>query len=220
MKVAAELYTNGNYEEASAKYEYLLNSGINNHIIYYNLGNCYFKLGQLGKCILFYRKAQKLKPADSDINFNLNFVRSRRVDEIKRAEIPKVFKFFVTILTYPDIDILVIISSALYFGIISIVCVSLFRKVRGNTIKIGLSIVLGIVLALVLLNLARLNRQEGVVLAKVVDVRSGPSQEYTLIFTIHEGMEVRILEEQNGWLKIILPDGLGGWIKADQIGKI
>lgn len=225
LEVATTLYTTGDYELAITKYEYLLESGIYNYAVYYNLGNCYFKLGELGKTIFFYRKAQKLRPFDLDINFNLNFARSKRVDEVKSTELPKLVKLIINLLTYPNINSLAVVSSILYFGVIFIACLSILGKVLpvaqiSAKWKIGVTVGFVIVLSIFCINLERINRNEGVLLAKVAEVRSAPSEDYTLIFTIHEGMEVRILGERSGWVEIRLPDGLSGWVKGDQIGRI
>lgn len=221
FEIANKLYNEGKYDYALQKYEYLVCSGIRNHTVYYNLGNCYFKTGKIGKAILFYKHAQKLKPADSDINFNLNFARARRVDELKISKPPKAIKIFLTLLKSPNINTLLIISTTLYFGLVALICIGLFVKVKyGKKLKIVLCIILVITLAILFGNIRRINRQEGVLLEKVAEIRSGPSEDYTLIFTIHEGMEMKILEGQKDWLKIVLPDGLLGWVKTSQIGKI
>ncbi len=221
LVVANKLYNDGNYESAMEKYEYLTDSGIRNHIIYYNLGNCYFKIGKLGKTILFYKRAQKLRPNDSDINFNLDFVRARRVDEVKTSQLPKIVISFLNLLKYPSINILSIITTFLYFGLASIICLSLFGKMKLTpTLKIALPIALVLTLTIFWGNLTRINKQEGVLLDKIAEVRSGPSEDYTLIFTIHEGMEIKVLECQGEWAKIVLPNGFEGWLKTNQIGKV
>lgn len=228
--LANNLYNEGKYEHSLEKYEYIVSTGVKNHILYYNVGNCYFKLGKIGKAILFYKRAQKLKPGDADIDFNLNFARARRVDELKTYKPPKVIKVLLNLLKSPNINILLIVSSILYFGLVFIICLSLFIKILWErlpslenlikTLRLGLSIVLVIVLAVLFSNLGQLNKREGVLLEQSAELRSGPSEEHTLICTIHEGMEMRILEEESDWLKITLPNDILGWVKTNQVGKI
>ena len=51
---ANELYKAKNYVAAAAKYEQLLKEQYVNSEVYYNLGNCYYRLDQNPKAILFF----------------------------------------------------------------------------------------------------------------------------------------------------------------------
>ncbi len=48
--------------------------------IFYNLGNAYYRQGNLGKAIVNYERALKLDPTNSDARDNLEFVRAKIVD--------------------------------------------------------------------------------------------------------------------------------------------
>lgn len=72
---ANRLYEQGKYEEAAAAYLKIVDSGVVSPAVYFNLGNAYFKSGQLGMAIVSYRRAQQLAPRDPDIRANLQFVR-------------------------------------------------------------------------------------------------------------------------------------------------
>jgi tetratricopeptide (TPR) repeat protein len=221
FEAANQLYNDGKYDAAREKYEQIISSGIENGAVYYNIGNCHFKAGELGEAILLYRKAQRLMPADPDIEFNLDFARARCVDDVKRPELPGAVTVFLELLKRPGINLLAAMGALLYFGLVFFVCASLFVKIRFNSeLKIGLSVTLAIVLALFFGNVRRINVREGVLLAKVAEVRSGPAEDYTLIFNIHEGMEVKILAEQGQWAKVSLRDGLEGWIRTEGMGEI
>src|SRR6186713_201914 len=66
-------YMQRNFDDARKGYEELLskNSALNSSDLLYNIGNCYYKTGQLGKAILYYERAARLSPDDEDIQFNL-----------------------------------------------------------------------------------------------------------------------------------------------------
>src|SRR5712692_1720002 len=72
----------GSYQQAIAGYEQLIATGIHNAKLYYNLGNAYFRRNDLGKAILHYRRGLRLEPGNRQIQANLNYTRSRRVDQI------------------------------------------------------------------------------------------------------------------------------------------
>lgn len=49
--------------------------------LYYNIGNTYYRLGDLGHAILWYERALQLDPTNSDAQTNLDFVNSRITDK-------------------------------------------------------------------------------------------------------------------------------------------
>ena len=55
----------------------MIHSGTVSPAIYFNLGNAYFKAGQLGRAIAALREAEKLAPRDPDVRANLQFIRGR-----------------------------------------------------------------------------------------------------------------------------------------------
>ena len=85
VKSAREQYAEGKYEETLSSYEQLLGQGYVSAELYYNLGNVHFKLNNVASSILFYEKARKLSPDDSDINFNLVIANQRIVDKLDKV---------------------------------------------------------------------------------------------------------------------------------------
>jgi tetratricopeptide (TPR) repeat protein len=83
---ANQLYEEGRYQEAVAKYEEILASGMQDGRVYYNLGNAYFKQDKLGPAILNYERAQRLMPRDEDIKVNLAYARSQIVDKVETPD--------------------------------------------------------------------------------------------------------------------------------------
>src|SRR5215510_10748759 len=72
----------GYYQQAIAGYEQLVAAGIHNAKLYYNLGNAYFRLHDLGHAILYYRRGLRLEPGNRQLQANLSYARSRRIDQI------------------------------------------------------------------------------------------------------------------------------------------
>lgn len=48
--------------------------------LYYNLGNTYYRLGEMGNAIIAYERALRLDPSDKDVRNNLDFVNARITD--------------------------------------------------------------------------------------------------------------------------------------------
>jgi tetratricopeptide (TPR) repeat protein len=76
-KKANEQYRKAQYQDAVRLYTQILDGGYNNEAVYFNLGNTYFKLGDIPSALLYYEKAHKLAPGDEDINFNIYFANSK-----------------------------------------------------------------------------------------------------------------------------------------------
>ena len=66
-----------NYASAAAAYEKMTQTGPVSAAVYFNLGNAWFKAGQIGRAICAYRRARELAPRDPDVRANLQFARSQ-----------------------------------------------------------------------------------------------------------------------------------------------
>ena len=77
------LYQEGDFEGALASYLRLVEAGFESGEVYYNIGNTYFKLGDVARSILYYERARRLLPGDEDVRANLDLARSLTVDEIE-----------------------------------------------------------------------------------------------------------------------------------------
>src|SRR5664280_1866913 len=82
-------FTAGSYKEALQIWTDIYNTGYRSANLDYNIGNAYFKLNNIPSAILFYERAYLLKPADENINYNLQIARTLIVDRFQ--EIPELF---------------------------------------------------------------------------------------------------------------------------------
>ena len=62
--------------------------------------------------------------------------------------------------------------------------------------------------------------QEGVVLVEKADVLSGPASDSPILFSVHEGLKVRIENDLPDWVQISLENGWNGWVKKETLGEI
>src|SRR5664280_2621630 len=82
-------FSAGSYKEALQVWTEIYMTGYRSANLDYNIGNAYFKLNNIPLTILFYERAYLLKPADEDINYNLQVARTLTVDRFQ--EIPQLF---------------------------------------------------------------------------------------------------------------------------------
>jgi len=223
------LYESGDYRGAATEYEKVLRYGLRNSAVQYNLGNAWFKLDRPGKAILHYERALRLNPGDADAAGNLAYARSLIIDRVETAEeniYLRLLQRFRDALT-PDQAAFILLAAWLVFS------AALFFRIIGNggrTVRGRLLFYTGL-LALTVMLLAGLQYglhwrhltadDRAIVMTEKVDVTSAPGTDSKLVTLIHEGLEIRIVEEREGWLRITIPGvGLGGWVPADQVERI
>ncbi|EQB64193.1 MAG: hypothetical protein RBG1_1C00001G1772 [candidate division Zixibacteria bacterium RBG-1] len=214
-------YDSSNFKSAIQAYQQLLNRGIKDATVYYNLGNAYFRDKQLGKAILYYRKAQRLSPRDSDIATNLSYSRLFVLDKIKSSSNFS-SAFIDKTLNWGTVNEFTFLTFLFYLGSASLGIVTFFK--REKIIKRGLAVFLAFFLVLILFATIKISRdsqwQEAVVTSSAVEVYSGPAKEFTLQFTGHEGLELKIEQEKDDWYLAALPNGAKGWLPKASVEKI
>lgn len=221
---ADKAYQENKYAEAIKMYENILATQGESTVVYYNLGNSYFKEKNMAKAVLNYERALLLNPGDADIRFNLDMARSKTVDQIT----PATEVFIVT-----WINSLTNMQSErgwAKIGIVSFICLLvglalyIFSK-RLFVRKIGF---IGAVVLLVVTVCANLfarqqknelmDRTGAIVMSPTVTVKSTPDKSGTELFVLHEGTKVFVEDNSmKGWKEIRLEDGNKGWIPTEAI---
>ncbi|MEW6622563.1 MAG: N-acetylmuramoyl-L-alanine amidase [Bacillota bacterium] len=58
---------------------------------------------------------------------------------------------------------------------------------------------------------------EGVITGNIVNVRSGPSTSNSIIDKVAKGVTVQVLEQQNNWSRVRIPNGKVGWVTNEYL---
>lgn len=217
------LYTEGKFQEAKEQYVEIVSSGIVSSELYYNLGNCYFKLKEYPKAILYYERSLKLDPTNNDARFNLKIANQQITDNID--VIPPIFykRWWRNLSMLFSADNWAYLSIAM--SILVAICILLFyfsKNLAWKKVLLYLGCFSFVLFCFCLL-FGNYNKNEqfsqssGIVFTPSVTIKSAPSVNSTDIFVIHEGTKVLILEEVNSWVKISLTDGNIGWLKKSHI---
>jgi tetratricopeptide (TPR) repeat protein len=207
-------YEAGDYHRAAELYQALLAAvGERGHVLY-NLGNAYLRSGELGRAVAAYRRSQALLPRDRDLAANLAFARKSARDAVPPPEPSPVLAtlfFWHYHLSRAELLRLTVLFNALLWGVLA-----LRLTLRGSEALrwlAGLSLLLLLASGGSLLWRTVAPERIAVVLPQEVDVRSGTGAASVVRFKLHAGSEVRLIERQDGWLRIALPDGEQGWIE-------
>jgi tetratricopeptide (TPR) repeat protein len=221
FKKGNQLYEKGIYDEAVKEYSRLLEKGFESGNLYFNLGNSYFKKGELGRAILNYERAKRLVPDDSDLKSNYNYVLSKIENSSRHTASPSIEKIS-GIFNKLTLNGLTIFVSVVYLVIILIFTASIFstsvRRYRIIVISI-LSLVL-ISGAFTLYGRVSVLDNEAIVISKNADAKFEPLDNATTHFTLYEGMTVNILESKKDWSKVRRGDGKIGWLRIQALEKI
>tara|TARA_B000000565_G_scaffold246995_1_gene216083 strand:+ start:105 stop:845 length:741 start_codon:yes stop_codon:yes gene_type:complete len=217
-------YEQKDYAQALIHYNKIQDLGLYSSDLYYNIGNCYYKLKQNAEAVLYYEKALKLKPSDEDALFNLKLVQLQLVDKL--AEVPQVFyqKWADSIKNKLTIDQWAKFGLIFLFLFCSLFIIFLFIKTYSLKKKFFTVSMFSLFLAIFSLSLAYYSNKtlivEAVLMQANAYIKSAPSNQSEDLFILHEGTKVQVIEIFNDWTKIKLSDGMIGWLENKAIEKI
>src|SRR3989304_4009660 len=197
-------------KEAASQYETILTHGYKHGQIFYNLGNTYYRTGELGKSILNYRKAQRLMPRNADLDANLKLVKNSIEDKELPNEIPVVLRrifFWFFLLNGKE---LIVAAVSLYVVFMALVFFLIILKYGWlKRLMIGFSA--GLFIAVVSLGIKIYSEQgvsHGVIITTKCQVRYGPGEEYEPKFEVHNGGECLIKGEKDDWYNVYVYVGV------------
>lgn len=220
LQQANQFYADNQYSSAIELYEKVLESNYESARLYFNLGNAYFKQGDIPSAILNYEKALKLDPTDKDARFNLNLANSRIVDKIEPLP-----EFFMKTWWRNAMDafssdqwakaglaalIMLLVFAYVFFAVNSL----LARKIAFWT-----GMIMGVVMLFSFLFSASgyrnyQRKDSAIVFTPTVTVKSSPNDNSVDLFVIHEGTKLYLLDHIEGWSEIRLSNGNVGWVKS------
>ncbi len=227
FSIAVDYYNNKNYTEALIIFDSLINKGYKKSEMYYNIGNCHYKLNNWSNAILFYEKCLAEAPFHSDAIYNLNLTKNELVDKFDRIP-TNLFSNFYNYLNQ-------LLSSRLWFLFLIYFCwitifISfikriIFKKNDHKFIYLFLSINLSLyMLSYLFINFNSVNKK-AIIMKNVVSVKSSPAKGSKELFLIHSGAKIEITDEVTlnvnekniKWIEILIENGEIGWIEIKNI---
>tara|TARA_B100000427_G_scaffold285355_1_gene258770 strand:+ start:200 stop:958 length:759 start_codon:yes stop_codon:yes gene_type:complete len=220
-----ELYNSNMFQDALDGYVSLLDQDISNKVLYYNIGNCYYKLDKLGYARVSYEKAKLYDPSDKDILHNLQVVESKLIDEI--IAIPEFFIINIV----KEINSIFSASQwgyvflfALYLNVLLVILFlfSFSLEMKVNILRsLFLSVIFFLITTFFLFYSNSSDKyMDGVLVDDNTYVKTAPSLSSSDYFIIHEGLKFQIIDTVDDWSRILLTDGKDGWIKNSTFQKI
>lgn len=223
---ANTLYINGDYTGAAEVYETIVSEGYISSRLFYNLGNAYFKAGNLGRSILNYNKSQLLAPYDKDTEYNLavaNGYVKDRIDTVPEFFLTKWLRSWRASLDSNGWAVVSLVMLALALAGVLLFLLSDRRAWRKAGFFVGLAFLTLCVFAAVFAGLEKRefrNASQAVVMVQSVAVKSSPEKSGSDIFILHEGTKAQVVSSYGGWTEIMIADGNKGWLPDDAVELI
>lgn len=218
---AIDLYNEKNYQTALDKFILIENEGIVNSDLYYNIGNCYFRINEIGRSILYFKKALKVRSDHQAARRNLDYALTFTQDKQDSESESVIRSFWQKAFDAVSINLLAIITLFIFAAIIFFISLMIIRfRNREKTVPIFITtILIFFFIAFLIVSFLKWQefhkQNEAVLLSSSAIGYSGPGKDFTRVFTIHEGMIFTIERDEENWSLIKLENGLGGWINKD-----
>lgn len=220
-------YAEGNYAEAATLYEQIIDQSPNGPVaeVYYNLGNAYFKQGELAQSILAYERSLRLEPSNKDAKHNLLFAQSHIIDNIQDTHAFFLSNWIKAVRnslgqsTWTYLSIALFICSLVGFFIYAFSQTIWLRKTAFYTALVAI-----LISAIALANAGSLYqrdtlRAEAIITQGVVNAKSSPDRSGNELFAIHEGTKVTITEVIGDWCCIQVGNNIG-WMPLAYLERI
>ncbi len=217
---ANRLYQEGRFPEAKDRYESILANGYESSALYLNLGNTYFRMGNIARAILNYERGLRLAPGDEELQFNQSLAGMMTIDRIEST--PRLFIWDYWDGLKSGFSLQGVFWSAYSAYVLIFVLLSVLMLSDSFTLRrialIGSIAMTAAFLLLLTVGVARysdLSRtNQAVIVSEIVSVKNSPDGSSTDAFVLHGGTKVQITDHVGTWLQIRLADGKVGWVEA------
>lgn len=218
FNAANKLYAEGKFAAAAAAYEKILQTGAVTPALWFNYGNAEFKLGQPGRAIAAYRRAELLAPRDDEVRANLNFVRNQVTGPILRDSGWSRTVSWLGVLTLNEWATLAAIAFWLTFILLILRQIQPAWRLRLRALTSGL-VALTILFCggLGAAAMIHFSKPVAVVIEAEATARSGPFAEAQDAFKAQNGAELPVLDRRGDWLQVADGSGRIGWLTASQV---
>lgn len=223
---ANAFYTTEEYQQALSLYQQIVESGEASAKLYFNLGNAYYKTGDVNNAILNFERAKVLAPHDEDIQFNLEIANQFVVTKIEELPQPFFLRWKSSVTDKYPADTWSVVSIGAF--LLFLIFLGLFVFGRSAMLKrivfwLGIFVIIfsGFTFSFAHQQKKEINtRNQAIVFSPRVTVKSAPRENATDLFLIYEGLKLEVTDSLNTWTEIKLADGNEGWLPDSCIVKI
>lgn len=211
---ANKLYDGGKFSEAAAAYQNLLRSGQASPALYFNLGNAFFKAGEIGRAIAAYRLGGQLAPRDPDIRANLQFARNQVQGPTRNYA---GWQRALQHLSLNEWTWLAAGSVWLCLAFLTLFQMRPALKALLPNYLVGLAFLAVCFCACFGLALQQTHFSRlAIIVTRDAPVHQGPLDESKISFNTHDGAELEVLDQKDAWLEVRTDPQHFGWVRSEQ----
>lgn len=230
FSAANEAYFRGDLKRAVEQYERLVDAGVHDPDVYFNLATAHARLGQLGRAVFYFERELWLEPGDEAAEQELAQARAvlgrRRAERDGQAMLqarPPLVEALVRPLSADLLAGWLLAFDVLLFGLLL-----LRRQAKREAVRLGLTISVPLVGLLLLASAAGLlvkteagkDGRAAVVLRDGAELREGPDEHAQVRAAAHEGQAARLLRREGNFARVQLEAGERGWMQKQDLGII
>jgi len=212
------------YDRAIELYESIVSRGMESAPLYFNLGNAYFRNGDLGHAVLYYMKARKLEPADDDILANLEFARQYTNIQMEGVRLNPLTSFFESLVGTYHLNTLAWVSSGIFILFLILLSLRFGLGIRNSELRIGVTTILILLVIFSWLTTFKYRHdyltERAVIIADECPVTTGPSEQSDIELEAAPGLVVEILSESGDYYNVLFENKRRGWIKKELVAEI
>ena len=211
-------YGAGRFKEAAELYEKAVASGETSTSVFYNLGNAWYRSGDLGRAILNYERALALEPRHPETLTNLRLARDKaRALELRESR----WEALVNRATLTHY----LVTAAIGFWAAAFAAAALVLRGRRSATLIALCVFALLTCAIGVagaysLETGTRGRSLAIVVGKKVDARLAAADSANTVLTLPAGSEIKVLSTRGDWIYAALPNELRGFIPAQAAERV
>ncbi len=224
LQQANERYRNGKFDEAASGYRRILELGLENGALYYNLGNALLKNGKKSEALWAYLKAKAFLPRDADVQANLEYVQSLLQPGANASVKPsRLIQWLSLHQRFATSELTG--WSALWVWMLALVWSLSAWWPQTRRVARLIAWLSGIVAAVFLTALVVQTVwvdavPKAVVVREQIEVKFSPQATGTTHFTLPEGTIVQVIGHAFGWVQLKRTDGLSGWAPEETLNAL
>ena len=201
-------YAAGHFQAATEGYEALVRSGQSNASLFYNLGNAWYRRGDLARAILNYERALALEPHHAEASANLRLVRDQARALELTAAWPERFLVSISSDSYTWMA-----AIGFWVGVFALAAFG-FRRSTGKAVTMIVAFLFCSSALYALHTVENGNRGESlaIVTGKNINARLATADNANSVLALPAGSEIKILSTRGDWSYAALPNNLRGWI--------
>jgi tetratricopeptide (TPR) repeat protein len=218
----------GDYQSAVSDYTRLVDAGVRDPDVFFNLGTAFAQAGDYPRAILNYERALSLRPNDGETQSNLRnaerLLEERRAEAEGEATIQRrssVGDALYGSFTEDVLAYLLLVANLCFFG-----CLTWAWQSRRRSAGLVAAIVLaGAILAFAALGMGvrvgmLRDGPRAIALEDHVSLRDGPDEQARVRGEARGGDRVEVIGADRDFLKLRTVSGLEGWVPAGAVGLV